>query len=146
MVSNVRMPEYTNKLNGNIFWNIITWWVTIVCICWKIYELIIKSSLIFGYLLFSYVSDFVSRKYICQKKTCTTHLQALPQTLKLFFFFNGFFFLGGGWVWPGTQVGNAYGHVQCWFIWDVLKYKHICRILWIWLKRPLPQYLPHDIP
>lgn len=127
MVSNVRMPEYTNKLNGNIFWNIITWWVTIVCICWKIYELIIKSSLIFGYLLFSYVSDFVSRKYICEKKTCTTHLQALPQTLKYDYY-------------------NAYGYVQCWFIWDVLKYKHICRILWIWLKRPLPQYLPHDIP
>lgn len=127
MVSNVRMPEYTNKLNGNIFWNIITWWVTIVCICWKIYELIIKSSEIFGYLLFSYVSDFVSRKYICQKKTCTTHLQALPQTLKYDYY-------------------NAYGYVQCWFIWDVLKYKHICRILWIWLKRPLPQYLPHDIP
>lgn len=127
MVSNVRMPEYTNKLNGNIFWNIITWWVTIVCICWKIYELIIKSSQIFGYLLFSYVSDFVSRKYICQKKTCTTHLQALPQTLKYDYY-------------------NAYGYVQCCFIWDVLKYKHICRILWIWLKRPLPQYLPHDIP
>lgn len=65
MVSNVWMLEYMNKLNGNIFWNIIIWWVIIVCICWKIYELIIKSSLIFGYLLFSYVFDFVFWKYIC---------------------------------------------------------------------------------
>lgn len=65
MVSNVWMLEYMNKLNGNIFWNIIIWWVIIVCICWKIYELIIKSSEIFGYLLFSYVFDFVFWKYIC---------------------------------------------------------------------------------
>lgn len=54
------------------------------------------------------------------------HAPPLPQMVEMIFFLVAFFSWGGGWVWPGTQVGNAY--VQCWFIWDVKKTTNLVKI------------------